>query len=85
MFYFLRNGNYVEELYEGRLGELTKKELVDFLTKDRGFKNILIMDTSCNTTKGTPETNRAFEDYSAYGGKRKKRNRTKKLRKKSFI
>jgi len=79
---FTRNGEYVEELFRGYEGKLTKKELVDLLTK-RGFRNILIMDTSCSTPKGTPETIKAFEEYGAYGGKRKK-NRTKRI-KRSFI
>ncbi len=74
---FTRNGDYVEELYEGRFGELTKKELIDLLT-GRGFKTILIMDTSCSSTMGTKETIQTFETYGAYGGKKCKKTRIKR-------
>lgn len=66
-----------EELRAG--GRVSKKALIEGLSIH--YKNILLIDISCNETIGTPETIEAFKARGTYGGKTKrkrKRVRSKK-------
>lgn len=62
-----------EEIRAG--GTVSKRTLIEGLS--RHYKNILLIDISCNEMIGTPETIEAFKARGTYGGK------TKRKRKKS--
>ncbi len=68
---YTQNGDKIHKEEIGTGVTMTKKELIDALTTK--YKNILMLDLSCNFIIGSPEQIQTFKARGAIGGKKTKR------------